>query len=106
MRTSPLGPYGKDRRGAIALIDEGNWEMSQTLHYGTRQTCTCQSPIDWSKPKDALIRCVWRVALKMRGWMERSRQRQALLELDDHHLKDIGLSRTEALAEAKKPFWM
>jgi uncharacterized protein YjiS (DUF1127 family) len=38
--------------------------------------------------------------------MERRRQRQALSELDDHHLKDIGLSRAEALAEARKPFWL
>ena len=36
---------------------------------------------------------------------ERSRQRQALAELDDHHLKDIGVTRQEAMAEAAKPFW-
>ncbi|XIA66450.1 DUF1127 domain-containing protein [Bradyrhizobium sp. TZ2] len=36
---------------------------------------------------------------------ERSRQRQALAELDDHHLKDIGKTRQEANAEAAKPFW-
>ena len=80
--------------------------MSRTLHYGTGQTCTCQSPIDWSRPGSALIGSVRRVALKIRGWSDRSRQRQALSELDDHHLKDIGLSRAEALAEARKPFWL
>jgi uncharacterized protein YjiS (DUF1127 family) len=36
---------------------------------------------------------------------ERSRQRQALAELDDHHLKDIGVTRQQAIAEAAKPFW-
>jgi uncharacterized protein YjiS (DUF1127 family) len=36
---------------------------------------------------------------------ERSRQRQALAELDDHFLKDIGKTRQEAMAEAAKPFW-
>jgi uncharacterized protein YjiS (DUF1127 family) len=36
---------------------------------------------------------------------ERSWQRQALAELDDHHLKDIGKTRQEAMAEAAKPFW-
>jgi uncharacterized protein YjiS (DUF1127 family) len=35
---------------------------------------------------------------------ERSRQRQALAELDDHHLKDIGKTRPEAMAEAASPF--
>ena len=36
---------------------------------------------------------------------ERSRQRQALAELDDHHLKDIAVTRQQAMAEAAKPFW-
>ena len=36
---------------------------------------------------------------------ERSRQRQALAELDDHFLKDIGVTRQQAIAEAAKPFW-
>ena len=36
---------------------------------------------------------------------ERSRQRQALSELDDHFLKDIGKTRQEAMTEASKPFW-
>ena len=35
----------------------------------------------------------------------RSRQRQALAELDDHFLKDIGVTRQQAIAEAAKPFW-
>jgi uncharacterized protein YjiS (DUF1127 family) len=35
----------------------------------------------------------------------RSRQRQALAQLDDDHLKDIGVTRQEAITEARKPFW-
>jgi uncharacterized protein YjiS (DUF1127 family) len=35
----------------------------------------------------------------------RQRQRRALLELDDHLLNDIGVSRGEAIAEGRKPFW-
>jgi uncharacterized protein YjiS (DUF1127 family) len=38
-------------------------------------------------------------------WSERRRQRRALLELSDHVLKDIGISRSEALQEGRKPFW-
>lgn len=38
-------------------------------------------------------------------WLERRRQRRALLELSDHLLKDIGLNRVDAWQEARKPFW-
>ncbi|MGI9368807.1 MAG: DUF1127 domain-containing protein [Ruegeria sp.] len=33
------------------------------------------------------------------------RQRRALANLDDHALNDIGVSRAEAKAESKRPFW-
>ena len=33
------------------------------------------------------------------------RQRRALLRLDDAMLKDLGLSRVDALQEGGKPFW-
>lgn len=33
------------------------------------------------------------------------RQRRALLSLDDAMLKDIGISRVDALREGRKPFW-
>ncbi|QEY60844.1 DUF1127 domain-containing protein [Metapseudomonas lalkuanensis] len=39
-----------------------------------------------------------------RFWMRLHTRRQ-LLELDDHALKDVGLSRAQALEEALKPFW-
>lgn len=38
-------------------------------------------------------------------WGERLKQRAELTEMDDRMLKDIGVSRTAALAEADKPFW-
>ena len=40
-------------------------------------------------------------------WLERYRQRRALLALsaDDALLKDIGISRADAVREAAKPFW-
>ncbi len=38
-------------------------------------------------------------------WNERARQRRALSELSDELLKDIGVSRTDAIREARKSFW-
>ena len=38
-------------------------------------------------------------------WVRVRRQRRHLMDLDDHILNDIGISRTEAAREARKPFW-
>jgi uncharacterized protein YjiS (DUF1127 family) len=41
----------------------------------------------------------------IRLWQERSDGRQQLLRLDDHVLRDIGITRLQAETEANKPFW-
>ncbi|GJD49299.1 hypothetical protein OPKNFCMD_2029 [Methylobacterium crusticola] len=38
-------------------------------------------------------------------WAERRRERRSLRGCPDGLLKDIGLSRADALREAGKPFW-
>jgi uncharacterized protein YjiS (DUF1127 family) len=38
-------------------------------------------------------------------WQERARQRHRLGEMDDHLLRDIGLSRADLEHESAKPFW-
>jgi uncharacterized protein YjiS (DUF1127 family) len=38
-------------------------------------------------------------------WQERARQRQHLEALNDHMLRDIGLSRADIMAETTKRFW-
>lgn len=45
------------------------------------------------------------VATAFASWARRARTRRALAELSDYELRDIGLTRTEALGEASKPFW-
>ena len=48
----------------------------------------------------------WRTSsLRLLDWQELARQRRALAALDDHMLKDIGLSRADARQEAERPFW-
>ena len=57
-----------------------------------------------SRPLTRLFRSLSRTAS---AWIARQRHRQAmddLLELDDHLLKDIDMSRGQALAEATRPF--
>ena len=39
-------------------------------------------------------------------WQERAAMRRALQNLDDHALKDIGLSRGQISQELRKPFWL
>ena len=38
-------------------------------------------------------------------WQERAAERAHLASLDDRILKDIGISRSQADIEARKPFW-
>lgn len=38
-------------------------------------------------------------------WPDRHRQRRALREMDADQLHDLGLSRSAAMQEGRKPFW-
>ena len=38
-------------------------------------------------------------------WHQRASERRALRSLDDHFLKDVGLSRADVWQECRKPFW-
>ena len=43
--------------------------------------------------------------LRLGRYLGLYRQRRALAELDAHRLDDIGLTRAEAEAEARRPIW-
>jgi uncharacterized protein YjiS (DUF1127 family) len=45
------------------------------------------------------------VFARLLRWQERAEERHALEALNEHMLKDIGVSRSDAIAEARKPFW-
>ena len=79
--------------------------MAQVLHY--EMTCNglwvhAMRPAKVSVAFMASLQVIARTVL---GWNERSRQRQALRDLDDHLLKDIGIARSAAAIEASEPFW-
>ena len=42
---------------------------------------------------------------RLRHWHAAHRQRRALLQLDDAMLKDLGISRADAVREGNRPFW-
>lgn len=51
-------------------------------------------------------KAAWRALV---SWLEQARERRCsritLAALDDHALRDVGLTRREAEREAAKPFW-
>jgi uncharacterized protein YjiS (DUF1127 family) len=46
-----------------------------------------------------------RIVAQLTEWKRRIEERRELMTLDDRMLHDIGLSRTDAEQEARKPFW-
>jgi uncharacterized protein YjiS (DUF1127 family) len=41
----------------------------------------------------------------LRQWRRRSREREQISRMDERMLKDIGITRGEALRLSSKPFW-
>lgn len=71
----------------------------------------CSYPVDLSQFTEP-ARVARSDGIKPRRWLsamvamhERWRQRQALMELDDRMLADIGITRDEVRGEVGKPFW-
>jgi uncharacterized protein YjiS (DUF1127 family) len=48
---------------------------------------------------------LYRAVCTLAGWLAQARQRRALVELDKHLRRDIGLSDEQIVREAEKPFW-
>lgn len=58
----------------------------------------------WSGVREPvrLGRRVWR---RLRRWQALARERRQLAMLDEAALKDLGLSRADAVRESERPFW-
>lgn len=52
-----------------------------------------------------LFRLAGRIVTKILFWREVATQRAVLGSLSDELLKDIGITRAEAVREASRPFW-
>jgi uncharacterized protein YjiS (DUF1127 family) len=77
--------------------------MEQILHYEMVSDGICQR-VAPPPSATAMTGLQWMVR-NVLEWNQRIRQRQALAELDDHLLKDIGISRASAATEVSEPFW-
>jgi uncharacterized protein YjiS (DUF1127 family) len=77
-----------------ASVSARGWLVSEDWHQAPRRGVRSGSRHVLTRFVDSVL-----------GWHERSSQRRSLLGLDDRMLRDIGVSRTAAMAEAQKPFW-
>lgn len=54
---------------------------------------------------DGTVALLIDLLLRLDDMLERHRSRKALLELSEEQLKDIGISRSDAIREATRPAW-
>jgi len=81
--------------------------MSQSLFRNSTLTIQRTTEI-FARRRAVRFSITQSLAATIRLWIMRSRQRRHLAELaqwSDHLLRDIGVSRDDALREAAKPFW-
>ena len=52
-----------------------------------------------------LFTMISRVLALCRHWRQRVQERAELCRLDDRALRDLGITRVDAMKEADKPFW-
>ena len=76
--------------------------MAHALAHSAFPECTCRNA---ATDRATLTASAAAMALVVQRWNQRSRQRIALRDLDAVQLRDIGISREDALREAAKPFW-
>jgi uncharacterized protein YjiS (DUF1127 family) len=68
----------------------------------THRSFVAQPEVDL---RSAVRRGLIKIGEALLAWQDRARERRALMELSDHMLRDIGISRAEAHREAARPFW-
>jgi uncharacterized protein YjiS (DUF1127 family) len=64
------------------------------------------STMNWGLFRTVRSSCWSQVKRYLAEWRLRAASRNELINLNDRLLRDIGVSRYEAVSEASKPFWM
>jgi uncharacterized protein YjiS (DUF1127 family) len=81
---------------AVTETEQGTTSMLTLVQRRPRM-----AEISW----DNVIRFCRGARMAVAVWRARVRERQALAQLDDHLLADIGITREARIAECAKPFW-
>lgn len=82
----------------------GNHDYTSTINSLNRATWAEGFPRT-HRLRAAALKAVIAAFDQIAAWQARARQRAELARLDARELKDIGISRAQAEAEAAKPFW-
>ncbi|MBV9014477.1 MAG: DUF1127 domain-containing protein [Alphaproteobacteria bacterium] len=75
------------------------------IHLQPRSRACTQAAVRHRTALDDLSDAAQSVIETVRIWRRRMRERDQLSRLDDRMLKDIGMTRTEAIRLSSKPFW-
>jgi len=87
-------------------LRRGMAETGSTAPHAPRPSETSFSPIGFVRNAAAVTASALQRGLdRLLDWQERSRQRHMLIGLDEHMLRDIGVTRAEAEEEFRKPPW-
>ena len=95
-----------DFRNSGRVIESVTVDLEELRHLGAIPASgalpATPPPVDGGS---ALMRLVSPIARRLIEWRARVMQRRTLATLDDHMLKDIGLTRMDVEQETLKPFW-
>ncbi|WP_250655482.1 DUF1127 domain-containing protein [Alkalimarinus coralli] len=75
--------------------------MTSIVRFGRYQVILVKR----ERERSSWVKSLNNIVTKLREYRENSRQRRQLAQLPDYLLKDIGITRADALKEAEKPFW-
>jgi len=70
-----------------------------------RQRIPLHHPLRWFDEWRLPPLSAGRLLARLRRWHRLARHRRQLAALDEHALKDLGLSRADIEAEISRPFW-
>jgi uncharacterized protein YjiS (DUF1127 family) len=90
-------------RGRQTALDYLSYSHSPAARWPVSPVMT--KPSVGSVRQGKLPALMRRVIATFRSWQRNIRSRRELLQLSESELRDIGLTRVEALYEANRPFW-